>query len=150
MVGVATLNKHTAKGPGCWIWTGSRSTRGYGRVRDPELRRNIQAHRAAWESVNGPIPPGRFVCHRCDIRACVRPDHLFLGTARENTWDAMEKGRLAIGLRNRGAKLTPVTAEEIRRLYALGWAQRPIAAEFGVAQSTVHDVLVGHSWRTES
>jgi len=51
------------------------------------------AHRLAWEEAKGPIPDGLFVLHRCDVRGCINVDHLFLGTAKDNTHDMMAKGR---------------------------------------------------------
>lgn len=81
------------KGLGCWLWQGSISRLGYGEMR---LDRNTKgkAHRVAWELENGPIPEGMEVCHSCDVRACVRVDHLFLGTHLDNMRDASAKGRL--------------------------------------------------------
>ncbi len=76
----------------CWIWTGTRGPQGYGRIRVGG-RRSTGAHRFAWEIVRGPVPDGLFVCHRCDNPPCVRPDHLFLGTASDNAWDCARKGR---------------------------------------------------------
>ena len=83
---------------GCWEWHGVRNQRGYGQV---SVTGQIRAtHRVAWELTHGPIPPGMIVCHRCDNPPCVRPDHLFLGTHRDNTVDSMTKGRLVSGGRH--------------------------------------------------
>jgi hypothetical protein len=85
----------------CWIWTATRSGKGYGQFGvDGRL---VIAHRWAYEAERGSIPPGLFVCHRCDVPACVRPDHLFLGTAKENSEDMVRKGRQ--GLRRRQSEL---------------------------------------------
>lgn len=74
---------------GCWIWVGTAGRYGKffheGRPKD--------AHRAAWLVFKGPIPQGMRVCHSCDVPLCVNPDHLFLGTAKDNTLDMMKKGR---------------------------------------------------------
>ena len=76
---------------GCWLWLGSTKGGGYGRFR---LRgASLRAHRAAWELYRGPIPIGVCVLHRCDVRVCVNPDHLWLGTVRDNNLDAIRKGR---------------------------------------------------------
>lgn len=76
---------------GCWEWKAGLSPRGYGQFWDTGTNRG--AHRYAYEQVIGPIPEGLFVCHRCDNPACVRPDHLFLGTQQDNMSDKQSKGR---------------------------------------------------------
>jgi hypothetical protein len=79
----------------CWLWTGYVQSNGYAKT---WYQGRVQwAHRIAWQEANGPIPEGMFVCHRCDVRRCVRPDHLFLGTQRDNMQDAVAKGRTAKG-----------------------------------------------------
>ncbi len=77
--------------PGCWIWTGSLTSRGYGYFACPGQQ--WLAHRFSYTNVYGPIPDGHFVCHRCDNPRCVRPSHLFIGTAQDNVQDMIAKGR---------------------------------------------------------
>jgi HNH endonuclease len=75
----------------CWEWTGSLGSHGYGEFGVAGDR--VLAHRYSYELASGPIPDGLYVCHHCDNRRCVRPDHLFLGTARDNALDMVRKGR---------------------------------------------------------
>lgn len=81
---------------GCHLWTGSACKVGYGRIRPrgaPPSASPILVHRIAWEFAYGPIPAGMKVCHRCDMPSCVNPDHLFLGTQKENMRDMFAKKR---------------------------------------------------------
>ena len=81
----------------CWEWNASRVSGGYGQA--IRFGKSSVAHRVAWELTQGPIPEGIFVCHRCDNRLCCNPAHLFLGTARDNNRDKMDKGRARGGSR---------------------------------------------------
>lgn len=76
---------------GCWIWLGQENHKGYGRIR-PVGNRKYYTHRFAWEMKNGEIPQDKMVLHKCDIRTCCNPDHLYLGTHQENMRDYHERG----------------------------------------------------------
>lgn len=76
---------------GCWLWMGGAYPSGYGRMTSGG--KNRRAHRGVWELVNGPIPEGLAVCHKCDTPLCVNPDHLFLGSQAANVRDMAAKGR---------------------------------------------------------
>jgi len=87
------------KTDGCWMWGGVKTLKGYGIIRvggrvDPK---NLRAHRISWLLHNGPVPRGLMVCHHCDNPSCVRPDHLFVGTAVDNVHDSIKKGRFCRG-----------------------------------------------------
>ena len=76
----------------CWMWTGWTDNKGYGGLM--HKNKPLKAHRLSWEIHKGPIPEGLYVCHHCDTPPCVNPDHLFVGTAKDNTHDAIKKGRM--------------------------------------------------------
>lgn len=78
--------------PGCWNWIGSKSTNGYGNI--GIQKRTYYVHRVSWEIHNSKIPEGLDVCHKCDNRRCVNPEHLFLGTRLDNMQDCLAKGRV--------------------------------------------------------
>ena len=92
----ATLIEHfwskVERGDGCWVWRGWRDRNGYGRFATRRWRG--LAHRFAWVAERGPITGGLYVCHHCDNRACVRPDHLYLGDQFDNMRDMVARGRM--------------------------------------------------------
>ncbi len=129
----------------CWIWTGSIDIGGYGHLYfGGRGSKEAKAHRIAWLLVNGPIPNGLLVLHKCDNRPCIRPDHMFIGTAGDNARDAVAKGRWRMGERNGNAKLTDADVPEIRRRLAAGEKQRDLAAVFKVSQHLIGLVNRGH------
>lgn len=78
----------------CWLWTGFKTRLGYGYIRGGRKSPPMIASRVSFRLyVTDPIPSGLFVCHKCDNPSCVNPDHLFLGTAKDNTRDCISKGR---------------------------------------------------------
>jgi len=133
------------KTDGCWLWTASVFARsGYG-----EFGLNgkmVTAHRYSFLLNVGPIGPGLFVCHACDNRLCVRPDHLFLGTHQENVADCKSKRRTVSGAKNGMAKLTGAQVLAIRRDYIPGKNARELAEKYGVRPGHVWRVAGGGRW----
>lgn len=89
--GTPWKDRYTVTPSGCWEWNGARHRHGHGVVRINS--KNHQAHRVAWEQVNGPVPAGKIVRHSCDNPPCVNPDHLLVGTQRDNIHDMIQRGR---------------------------------------------------------
>lgn len=140
------------QGDGCWEWQASKFHHGYGcfGVRNEDgTYRTSYAHRVSWEMANGPIPDGMFVLHKCDNRACVRPDHLWLGTQTDNMRDCSDKGRKPgipkFGASNPGAKLTDAHVKIIRYV-GNRLSQQRLADEFGVSQTLIGCVLRRKIW----
>jgi HNH endonuclease len=143
------------KSDGCWIWTGAKHPTGYGYMHgentyDADGRKHvrwIKAHRHSWALAHGrPVPDDLVVCHACDNPPCVRPDHLFIGTKRDNSQDAVQKGRSydRRGLRNPNVKLSRKDVDRICKMYETGrWTQDQLAAKFGVAQAHISRIYRG-------
>jgi hypothetical protein len=152
----------------CWMWTGTKLKKGYGRLylHTVEGKRSILAvaHRVAWELAHSEfISNDLFCCHYCDSPPCVNPRHLWLGTHQDNVADRQRKGRGAKGERHgwythpesrpRGemhwsAKLT---AEQVREIRARSAGEREsirsLARTYGVSRGTIHSLVQGRTWR---
>jgi DNA invertase Pin-like site-specific DNA recombinase len=131
----------------CWEWAGSTPEPGYGRIWING--RYDGAHRAAWMIHHKrEIPAGMQICHHCDNPRCVRPDHLFLGTVRDNSLDMMRKGRkpIFVGEETSNNKLTDEDVLELRRRYSNGETSTALANEFGVEGSCVTAAISGKHW----
>jgi hypothetical protein len=139
------------KTPTCWLWTGTFYPTGYGilRVTFPNSpSRNLRAHRVSWELHFGPIPEGMWVLHRCDVRACVRPDHLLLGTNADNIADMLRRERQSRGESNGTSKLTENQVRAMRAEYAAGGISQPaLAKRYGIAPGTIEGILHRRSWK---
>lgn len=142
-----------SRGPmGCWLWTASTGTWGYGRLgrRHDGRLRMFDAHRYAWMLTIGD-PGDLCVLHRCDVRACCNPAHLFLGTKKDNALDMHAKGRAVVsrvrGERNGNAKLVAADVEAVRRtLTGRRGELAAIARNFNVDTSTIWKIARGRTW----
>lgn len=102
---------------GCWLWTKALDEKGYGHFSINS--KHHKAHRAAYQVYNGDIPKGLSVCHSCDIRSCVNPHHLYLGTHKENMQDMVNKKRSAYGERSAQSKLTGLNHRKLPEDFVL-------------------------------
>ncbi len=130
----------------CWLWLASCFPNGYGQFYYAGSKK--QAHRIAWVLTNGPILKGLCALHHCDVRKCVNPAHLFLGTKADNAQDASSKGRMHPGEADGNSKLTEEEVLEIREEYAHGdMIQQELADAYGISQSQVSAIVNHHDWK---
>lgn len=131
---------------GCWLWGASASDTGYGQI--TIKGRNYSSHRASYQLHVGEIPPGMLVCHKCDNPICVNPDHLFLGTPKDNMIDMVKKKRhlnpKTAGELHGSARLKAADIVEIRG--AQGVSQSVLARKYNIAPSHVSAIRSGKRW----
>ena len=126
----------------CWEFNGTPTDkRGYCQFALPRGRR-VLAHRAAWELVNGEIGPGLFVCHHCDNPSCCNPLHLFVGTPKDNTQDAIKKGRQR---RYFAAKLTP---DQVGAIFSDTRPVEEIINQYGIDRSQIFRIRSRNAWQS--
>lgn len=141
------------KSNGCWLWIGSLNNGGYGhfRVRVGNNKRKIfKAHRVAWQLVNNKtIPENKIIMHICDVRNCVKPKHLMLGTTKENVIDCRNKGRLVVpkynGEEHPSSVLTERMVLDIRKSYSIIGIKRT-SEEFNIPYATVANIVYRKRW----
>lgn len=150
---------------GCWLWlgctikSGAKGTSEYGVIGEggdaTKGAKQLLAHRASWLVHRGTIPEGMQVLHRCDVPCCVNPDHLFLGTRKDNMRDCYRKGRmtqvfkgkqlLADG-RNPASRLTVDQVNEIRALLTAGRTATELSEKYPVGAEAIRNIARGKSW----
>ena len=143
---------------GCWLWTGTIMDLGYGVLTVDSVR--MRAHRLSYQLHIGPIPKGEgfhgtCVCHKCDVRNCVNPEHLYLGTHQENMRDAEKKGRFSQASRHWNATLKDDDVRLIKRFLerfpaVRGESPSPrefLSRWFGVSGPTISHISTGRKWK---
>ncbi len=133
----------------CWFWYGCIDTSGYGRT---NLLHENFAHRASWILFNGFIPKDKKILHKCDIRNCVNPDHLFIGSQKDNVQDMISKGRsvspkIKYGEKNPMHKLSTNIVKEIREYFSnnkISYSQ--LAKKYNVSSMTIHRIITLKTW----
>lgn len=135
----------------CWIWQKAITRNGYGNF---ALGGGVNrgAHRVSYFAFTGDLPGGLDVCHRCDVRSCVNPDHLFVGTRSENILDASKKNRVSRDHQKKGSshpasKLTEMDIPVIRARLASGDAKARIARDYGVTDRVILLIARRQAWR---
>lgn len=130
--------RQVKRSDGCWLWTGRLSQKGYGVLYWSGAK--VRAHRLAWTLTYGEIPAGQSVLHRCDVRNCCNPAHLFLGSHAENMADMVAKLR-------QHHKLSPEQVAEIRTAgKARASTQADLGARYGICQQAVSQIVLSQVW----
>lgn len=166
------LLSHVKKQGDCWEWTGCLSKSGYGQLTLTSGK--VRAHRHSYEIFKGNIPEGKLVCHNCpgkDNKKCVNPDHLWLGTIKENCQDAKNKGyyfekgstgkkwsdetrkkmkmRQPIGQKgskNNASKLNEFQVKEIKEMIDKGMGNTEISIKYNVSSACIYEIRRGKNW----
>lgn len=130
----------------CWIWTGAKNRKGYGQI---SIKNKIKAaHRVSYEVHKGEITCGMIVCHNCDIPSCINPDHLFIGTVKDNTQDMLikKRNRPIIGSSNGNSKLKNADIVEIKHMISSKVKLVEIAKKFNVTPENIAEIRNGKTW----
>lgn len=148
-----SFEKHVVKQDGCWDWKGSINRNGYTVMSCRKEIGPITGHKASWVIHKGSIPQYMHVCHTCDNRRCTNPDHLWIGTHKENNDDKISKGRARwaqpphkVGSDNGASKLVDEEVKKIKMLIESGRSCYSISKEFSVSSTTIKRIKNGINW----
>lgn len=131
---------------GCWWWAGTMSPTGYGQL--SSNHKSIRAHRAIYEHYKGvKLSPDIFLCHTCDNKSCVNPDHLFPGNAKINADDLVKKNMHLKGEKVGTSKLKEQEVIEIKKALAQGASINTLANQSQVHRDTIYHILIGKTWK---
>lgn len=137
--------KKCIKQDGCWAWNGNHDSDGYSTLYFN--KKTLKGHRVSWIIHNGEIPGRLFVLHKCDTPPCTNPDHLFLGTPKDNWDDMIKKGRGCYkGSLASNAKLKEEEVIEIKKLLKTKMKRIEIAQKFNVTLSAIKNIRQGKTW----
>lgn len=139
------LTKYYESEDGCWVYEGRLDSHGYGQMTVAGKAHLV--HRLSWVIHNGPIPENMFVCHKCDYKPCINPEHLFLGTHQDNMTDMVSKDRQALhqGMDNGRCSISELTARSIKA--NLDKSNQQLSSEYNVPISIVRNIRSGAAWR---
>lgn len=143
--------KYDINDAGCWIWNACIHSTGYGRMGTSDGKVEY-GHRISWLIHKGAIPKGLEVCHHCDIRACVNPEHLFLGTRKDNMMDASRKGRCKMPKASYASsdehQVAKLTNDQVRLIRSnSGITNVEFSRMYNVNPSTISNAKTGKTFR---
>lgn len=138
------MDNYLVQDNGCWLWNGTSKTNGYGTM--PVNGKTKMVHRLAYEKAYGEIPEGLMVCHKCNTRLCINPDHLYVGTHNDNMKD-MANSDVMKGEANPQSILTQSQVLEIRQhIQERKIVYRELAKMYGVSRTAIKDIASGRTW----
>lgn len=146
------FNQKIQKTESCWLWLGNKDKDGYGKFQislgGSGNQKHVRAHRFAFELFNNiKLEPSQYLLHKCDVPACVNPEHLTIGSQKDNVHDSMRKKRRAIGNIHPKAKLTEIDVLNIRRDFESGFSFNFICEKFNMSHGAIYAIIKRKNWK---